>query len=98
MEVRLLHNKIAVEDSLDNVKEFLTNKGYDVSTLKTPLLAYDDDTDYEFGDENYYDAIVISGQSQNYMGITKRLTDATIIDAAGKTPDEVYNQIKSILK
>ena len=93
-----MQNKIAVEDSLDNIKELLINKGYDVSTLKTPLLAYDDDTDYGFGDENYYDAIVISGQSQNLMGVTKRITDAAVIDASGKTPDEVYNQIKSILK
>ncbi len=93
-----MNNKIAVEDSLDNVKEFLSNKGYDVSTIKTPVIAYDDDTDYRFGDENYYDAIVISGQSQNFMGTTRRVTDAAIIDASGKTPDEVYNQIKSILK
>lgn len=92
-----MQNKIGIEGSLNNIKDYLQKKGYAVDTLDTPLLAFDDDTDYE-GDENYYDAIVISGQSQNFMGNTRRLTEATVIDATGKTPEEVYTQIQNILK
>lgn len=92
-----MQNKIGVEGSLGNIKEYLQQKGYNVDTLDPPILAFDDDTNYD-GDENYYDAIVISGQSQNFMGNSRRLTDATVIDATGKTPDEIYNQIRNILK
>ena len=92
-----MKKRIAVENSLQNVKEYLTNKGYEVATLSAPILAYDE-TDYDSGDENYYDAIVISGQSENLMGSTRITTDARVIDASGKTPDDIYNQIKGMLR
>lgn len=91
-----MNKKIGVEGSLKNVKDFLEKKGYEVDTLDTPLLAFSDDTHYE-EDENYYDAIVISGQSQNFMGNSRRLTESKVIDASGKTPDEVYEQIQNTL-
>lgn len=75
--------KIAVEDSLTNVSDYLRSQGCDVCKLTQEKNL---DT---------CDAVVVSGQDENFMGIQDTLTKAFVVDAAGKTAEEVYNQIKN---
>ncbi|WDV47288.1 YkuS family protein [Clostridiaceae bacterium M8S5] len=79
-----MHKKILVEDSLTDVSKYLNGKGFDVSTI-------------ENSDINSCDAIVVTGGDSNIMGISNTETDKPIINARGKTSEEIYNQIKETL-
>lgn len=80
-----MKKKVAVEGSLRNVKQYLQEQGYDVADLKSNNLSG-------------YDAIIISGQDDNMMGIYDTQTKAPVIDASGKSATEVYDQLKGILR
>lgn len=74
--------RIAVEDGLDQVKQALRHEGFEITKL-TP------------GTMVRVDAAVVSGMSNNFMGIED--TDGNkfpVIDAAGKTADEIVRRIK----
>lgn len=74
--------KVAVEKSLQNVKNYLNNKGFDVSDL-------------ESGTTNLknFDAIVVSGQNSNLLGMHDTSTKASVINAKGMTVEDVYKQL-----
>lgn len=76
--------KVAVEKNLTNIKEYLKNQGYQVSSLDTNT-----------GNLDSFDAIVLTGQDNDIMGIEDTQTDAVIIEAAGMTPQEVYYEIEN---
>lgn len=75
--------KIAVEDSLNNVKDVLRANGHEVVSI-----------------ENFTDSAccVISGQTTNVMGITNTETKASVINAEGKTADQVLEQVNRVLQ
>lgn len=75
--------RIAVEDSLINISDYLRNQGCDVCSLT------------EEKDLDRCDAVVVSGEDENFMGIHDTLTKAIVVDAAGKTAQEVYDQINN---
>ncbi len=75
--------RVAVEDSLTNVSDYLKNQGCEVCKLT------------EEKNLDRCDAVVVSGQDENFMGMQDTLTKAYVVDAAGKTAEEVYNQIKN---
>lgn len=74
-------NKIvAVEDNLSPIKDYLLDQGcqvIDVDSARTTKV----------------DAVVISGSSKDLMGMQDIVIDAPIIDARGKTPSEVWENI-----
>lgn len=70
---------IAVEDTLTNVREFLKSNGYRVVRLAGRQEA---------------DAYVVSGMDNNLMGMQDRSTKAPVIDASGKTPEQVLNSLQ----
>ncbi|MCT4621279.1 MAG: YkuS family protein [Marinisporobacter sp.] len=74
--------KIAVERSLENVKNYLNTNGYEV-------------TDLESAKSNLkgFDAIVVSGQNSNLLGMQDTNTRASVINATGMTPEDVQKQI-----
>jgi hypothetical protein len=77
--------RIAVEDSLGNVKQALQNSGHEVVSL----------------DENSMQncqCCVISGQDKNVMGIGERATQANIVNAEGMNADEVVNQVNRAVR
>lgn len=79
--------RVAIEPYLTNIKEYLEDQGLECTTL-----------DKSNGDNlNIFDAIVISGQDENVMGYDDTNTDAVIIEAAGMTPEEVYEEIQDIM-
>ncbi len=82
MEVKVV-KRIAVEDSLINISDYLRNQGCDVCSLT------------EEKDLDRCDAVVVSGEDENFMGIHDTLTKAIVVDAAGKTAQEVYDQINN---
>ncbi|GIP36153.1 YkuS family protein [Paenibacillus sp. J2TS4] len=72
--------RIAVENTLGDVKNALQNSGHEVMHL----------------DENSVqncDCCVISGLDQNVMGIAVPETQASVINAQGMTAEEVVNQV-----
>ncbi|QXM05781.1 YkuS family protein [Crassaminicella indica] len=78
--------KVAVEKSLENVKSYLNYKGYDVADLegtKSNLKSFD--------------AIVVSGQNSNMLGMHDTNTRASVINAKGMTPEDVHAQIENRL-
>lgn len=77
--------KIGVEDNLRPVKKYLSRKGYEVCSIKEDTL-------------ESFDAVVISGMSENFLGMQDTETGAPIIDATGLTPEEVYDRIRDGLK
>lgn len=82
-----MKGKIAVEQNLTPVKDYLTGKGYEVDCIR-------------ISDENTaklakYDAIVVNGLSNNMLGVQDTMTSAVVINASGMTPEEIGKEIES---
>ena len=74
-------NKIvAVENNLAPIKDYLLDQGCQV-------------IDVESAQNTRVDAIVISGSSKDLLGMQDVVIDAPVIDARGKTPNEVWHNI-----
>ncbi|NLX02151.1 MAG: YkuS family protein [Syntrophomonadaceae bacterium] len=71
---------IAVENNLAPIKDYLLNQGCQV-------------IDVDSAQNTRVDAVVISGSSKDLLGMQDVLIDAPIIDARGKTPSEVWDNI-----
>jgi hypothetical protein len=79
--------KIAVEQNLGPVIDYLTNQGYTVDKFDAgELLTKKQD----------YDALVISGGSENFLGMEDRTAKGSVINADGCTPEEVYQKIDNL--
>jgi len=71
--------RVAIEQTLGSVKEYLQNNGFDVVDLNQHLTQVD--------------AIVISGQDKDVLGMQDITTTAPVINAEGLTPEEVHQQL-----
>lgn len=76
----MIQGIIAVEQNLSNVIDLLETEGYEVVAL--------DNTDLDS-----VDAIVVSGADINLMNIQDILTDVPVISAAGKSAEEILDEI-----
>ena len=81
-----MKRKVAVENSLTNVSDYLRSQGYDVTNLQSNANL------------DGYDAIVVSGQDKDFMGMEDTLTKSAVVDARGNTPEEVYNQLQQNMR
>ncbi|MGP4072088.1 YkuS family protein [Piscibacillus sp. B03] len=72
--------RVAVEDTLTDVKELLQQNGHDVVTLEGDNAAG-------------CDCCCISGQDQNVMGMSEATSDASIINCDGMTAQEVLDEV-----
>lgn len=79
-EVTKVAKTIAVEGNLSPVKDFLTAQGCQV-------------IDMEESYRRRADAVVISGSDQNLMGMQDMTLDTPVINASGKTPQQVWEMI-----
>ncbi len=77
-----MKTKIAVEDTLTGVKDYLEKKGWDVTSLQ------------KTGNLDAFDAIVVTGQDSNTLGIEKTQTKTPIITARGQSAEQVYDEIR----
>jgi hypothetical protein len=73
--------KIAVEDSLSQVKDELSNRGFQVVTMDSSNAAE-------------CDCCVVSGQDSNVMGIAETITKAPVINAQGLSANEIVDQVQ----
>ncbi|WMJ79147.1 YkuS family protein [Clostridium sp. MB40-C1] len=80
--------KIAIEDSLTNVENYLKNAGYEVKKI-------DEKMKNNPACLNEYDAVVLNDLSRNMMGFENAITSIPTIDAVGMTPEQVKNVIES---
>ncbi len=76
----MIQGIIAVEQNLTNVIDLLETEGYEVVSLDQSNL-----------DE--VDAVVVSGADINLMNIQETLTEVPVISAAGKSAEEVLDEI-----
>ncbi len=76
----MIQGIIAVEQNLTNVIDLLETEGYEVVSLDQTNL----DT---------VDAIVVSGADINLMSIQDTLTEVPVISAAGKSAEEILDEI-----
>ena len=83
--------KIGIEKSLSNVKEYLEQ-----NNLKTVVM--DEPKKNSKRALKKYDAIVVTGLDSNFLGMQDTMAKTAVIDAGGKTAEEVYNEIKSRLE
>ncbi|MDF2533130.1 MAG: hypothetical protein K0R80_2727 [Clostridia bacterium] len=83
--------KIGIEKSLTNVKEYLEQNNLEAVVMN------DAKKDSKRALKKY-DAIVASGLDSNFLGIQDTTTKTPVINADGKTVEEVYNEIKSRLE
>lgn len=83
--------KIGIEKSLNNVKEYLEQ-----NNLQAVVM--DDSKKDSKRALKKYDAIVSSGLDSNFLGMQDTMSKTPVINADGKTVEEVYNEIKSRLE
>lgn len=78
--------RVAVEKSLRNVKNYLKEQGYDVENLENNRDKI-----------NSFDAIVVTGQNSNFLGMHDTSTNGTVVYAKGLTPEDVHKELKRTL-
>lgn len=79
----MLQGIIAVESTLSNICIALETEGYEVVTLAGESVAD-------------VDAIVVSGLDSNFMNRQDIVTEVPVINAAGKTPQEVLAELEKL--
>ena len=72
---------IAVETGLGNLAEVLEVEGYEVVYLEDNII-------------NSVDAIIVSGADINLLNMQEALTDVPVINAAGKTFNEIIEELE----
>lgn len=75
---------IAVDDKLINVRQALRDEGYQIADLSQSLETAA--------------AIVVSGMDDNLVGQQDIKTKVPIIDATGRTADEVVREVSEKIK
>lgn len=81
--------KVAVEKGLSNVKDYLNSEGYSVKEFDNRKK----------GAENFlnkFDVAVMTGEDKNIMGFEDTITNTSIINADGMTPENIKNEIENI--
>lgn len=89
----LMDKRVAVEDSLHEHIKFLEKSGYEVDRISS---AADANIVQDFD----YDAVVVSNMDYSSMkesvfSQTSGRASAPIVEAKGKTPEEVFNILRT---
>lgn len=74
---------VAVEKNLSKIVDYLEARGYEVVAL-------------DEADLDSVDAIVVSGADANLMNMQDTLAEVPVINAAGKSSDEILQEIERI--
>ncbi len=78
--------KVAVQKGLGPIKNHLENEGFKVKE-------FDNRKKTAKNYLNKFDAVVITGESKDFMGIEDTLTNASIINADGMSAEDVKNEL-----
>ncbi|MFT5875321.1 MAG: galactitol-specific phosphotransferase system IIB component [Clostridium sp.] len=79
--------KIAVQKGLKEVADYLSEEGYTVKEFENRKKNAGNFL-------NRYDAVIVTGENQNIMGVEDTISKTSIIDATGMTGEEIKNQIE----
>lgn len=77
---------VGVEKGLNNVEKYLIQQGYDVKQ-------YDEMLNGRINSFDTYDVVVVTGLSENVMGVDEATTSVPIVNAKGLTLKQVRNQV-----
>lgn len=83
--------KIAIQEGLSVIKDYLSEEGYVVKEFNNRKKNAGNFL-------NRYDAVVVTGENQNVMGVENTISTTQIIDANGMTGEEVKNRIEREIK
>lgn len=83
-----MNGKIAVEHDLTPIKDYLSGKGYNVECINL-------DNQQSSANLQNYDAIVVTGQNSDFLGMHHTSTKAAVINADGLTPEDIANEIET---
>ncbi len=83
-----MKKRVAVEQTLTNVGQFLSEKGYEIASL--------DPLSESKAELHNVSAVVISGQDENLLGMEDLQTRTPVIDARGMTAEEVYERLQEL--
>lgn len=81
--------KIAVEQNLTPVRDYLSKNGYSVDTVNI-------NKEFTKGMDKY-DAIVVTGMNNDFLGVEDVNTRAVVIDADGLTAEQVLKEMENKL-
>lgn len=81
---------IAVEIGLSTISDYLKKNGYKVHEIDARQKNSKD-----FADG--FDAVVLSGMNNDFMGFEKTMTKAPVIIASGLKPEDVLDRIEATL-
>lgn len=82
--------KIAVQEGLDRVSDYLAERGYQVEKIGFSAASQVRGKDY--------DAVVLSGMNDNFLGFYDTVTRAPVIIATGMTEEMIYQQLEKRLQ
>ena len=85
-----MKGKIAVEQNLTPVVNYLTLQGYSVESMSA--------SDMLNGDKKGHDTFVISGASENFLSMEDWVTKANVINASGLSSEDVARRISGSIK
>lgn len=78
--------KVGIEEPLSNVKRYLEGRDCSVEVLNSGNKESRNALDQ-------FDAVIVSGADSNFMGMEDVITTTKVINAEGKTEDEIYNEV-----
>lgn len=78
----VVSKKIAIEEGLTPVRNYLKNNGYEVVDLNQTTQVDD------------CDCCVISGIDEDMMNMQDMITEVPVINASGMSPEEVYQHLQ----
>lgn len=79
--------RVAVSESLTPLKQALHRAGYEVINLENRAV-------YSETDIGEYDAVVVSGMDDNLMGMQDIMGRGVVINAAGRGPEEIVEELR----
>ena len=79
--------KVAVQKGLNPIKDYLSEEGYTVKE-------FDNSKKNSGNFLDRYDAVIVTGENQNIMGVEDTISSTPIIDASGMTGEQVKEQIE----
>jgi len=73
-----LIKRVAVEEELSELRLMLAQRGYEVVNPG----------------ERHVDALIITGMDRNVMGMQDPHVESMVIDASGRTPEEIFEKLE----
>jgi galactitol-specific phosphotransferase system IIB component len=84
--VKKMTQKVAIEPALDPIKDYLSQRGYQVESVNFGEIPA--------SQAGKFDAIIVTGMNSNFLGMGDTSTKAVVIEATGMSPEQVYHELQ----